>query len=739
MRRRDLLAAPLLTAVPLRSQPRSLTTSLASRYLKLTYDAAAGRACLYQRNGSPLLLNVTAAAGFPRDEMLVSDSNYTRSARVEGETLTVTCSDAGKKLDLECRISLLTDRPGAIFEIAAANVSGREVLLRHTEPLRALLDENAGCYFSARQALTHGYMHHDPGSLVELGRPFRSFTSHWNVALHNPSSRATLVVGHLDNADAEGQVSGEGQMTRGGPSLQIGLGLVARSLYNRHFVLKPGARVSSGRVLVLSSTDPFAALETYAEMCGRGVKLNPIVNGWCSWFYTLLEATEDEQLRNAEFVARHLKPYGMEWVQIDDGWQRAFGDWQANRLYPQGMKWLAGRIRGLGLRPGIWIAPHVIEADTEVARNHPDWLLRNIQGELQGTGSSRAKGSFILDITHPGARRWLYDLFRTLRRDWGYDFIKLDFPGWTILAAERFSDPAVSKAQAYRLFLKTVREAVGPDCHLLDCGPGSTGVGLIDSMRVEQDADALDWRHYSGRFNAAAPSTALRYYFHKRTWINDADHLGLARLTIPQAQAAASLIALSGGTVISGDRLTELDNARLDILRKVLPAYGEAARPLDLFEKATPEIFALKVRDGWLLGYFNWDDHAQVTREFDLARLGTDPYRTYLLYEFWSQRLVGEASRTFRLELAPGSVALIAVREKLAVPQVLGTDRHYTQGAVELENVRWDAAARTLSGTALGGRGTAWNMIVHEPSGRLKRVRFEFPDRERVEWSLAFT
>jgi alpha-galactosidase len=55
------------------------------------------------------------------------------------------------------------------------------------------------------------------------------------------------------------------------------------------------------------------------------VQLKPILHGWCSWFYTRIQATEAEQLRNAAFIAQHLKPYGMQWVQIDDGYQRAFG------------------------------------------------------------------------------------------------------------------------------------------------------------------------------------------------------------------------------------------------------------------------------------------------------------------------------------------------------------------------------------------------------------------------------
>src|SRR5262249_50783184 len=162
----------------------------------------------------------------------------------------------------------------------------------------------------------------------------------------------------------------------------------------------------------------------------------------------------------------------------------------------------------------------------------------------------------------------------------------------------------------------------------------------------------------------------------------------------------ASIIALSGGTVISGDRLYELEAARLEILKKVLPSYGQAARPVDLFEKSFPEIFALKINRNfgqwWLVGYFNWDE-AQTVRDFELSRLGLSPEKSYLLYEFWTQLLLTDAVGKVRLTFEPSSVNLIAVHEKRGVPQLLGTDRHFTQGGLELENVRWDRSQRILS------------------------------------------
>jgi len=708
--------------------------SLQSTYLTLEYDLARGTANLHTAKSASLFLNATSAVSFPRTLSLASDSNYVRSSRratstdpgVEGEQLDVTCNDTNKTLNLECRFTLLRDRPGAVLELIATNVSKKEVIIDHSEPLRALLAEKSGCFFGAegsysrvQKVLTNGYLYSDPGEVVEIasqGR--RDVSSLWNAAFYAGSDEI-LVVGYLENRQAEGKVVAGWDMSRPWRDGQCAFDLTAQSLYNRTFVLKPGGSVSSGRLLVLLSSDPFSGLEYYAETYARlhRVKLNPIINGWCSWFYTQTQATEEEQLKNAEFIAKDLKPYGMEWVQIDDGYQRSFGNWEGNQLYPHGMKWLAGEIRKLGLKPGIWIAPYAISADSDVAQKHPDWLAHYADGKVQSTASSRAK--YILDITHTEAREWLKQLFETLVHEWGYDFIKIDFVEWTLLAIERYYDPTVSRAQAYRLGFEVMRSVMGPNRHLLDCGPAPETVGLLDSVRIEQDLPHLTWEQYAKHQSSNAPAAAKRYYFHNRTWINDADHLGLALLTVPQSQAAASIIALSGGTVISGDRLDQLESARLEILKKVLPSYGQAARPLDLFEKSFPEIFALKIDKDfgqwWLIGYFNWDEGAQVVRDCEFSRLGLPPQKHYLVYEFWTQRLLADVVAKSTLTFEPSSVNLIAVHERRGVPQLLGTDRHFTQGGLELENVRWDGSQRTLSGTGLGAPGLSWNLAIYVP------------------------
>jgi hypothetical protein len=483
-------------------------------------------------------------------------------------------------------------------------------------------------------------------------------------------------------------------------------------------------------------------------------------------------------IRNAEHAARHFKPYGLEYIQVDEGFQRWHGDWEGNDRFPHGMKWLADRIRGLGLKPGIWLAPYVISEPTEVFRRHPDWLLRRLDGRLQRVGPWPSEDSdwarnenpkrYGLDLTHPGAAAWLAELFDTVANRWGYEMVKIDFVEWSLLAAERYHDPTVSRAGAYRKGFEIMRRALGPDRHLQDCGPGPVTVGLLDSMRIELDQNygfrKQAWKQYFLESASSAPAAAKRYYFHGRTWVNDADHLCLNLLTLSQAQAAASLIALTGGNVISGDRLTDLDASRTAILHKVFPSSGEAARPVDLFDSDRPSIFALKVRRPWaewtVAGFFNASETESLERVLPVERLWLDPGKTYLAYDFWDECLHGEVSRELRVKVAPAGVLLLALHEKRDVPQVLSTDRHVLQGARELEDVIWNAETQTLSGVSHGPLGSAHNVAVHLPepvpwkqggpflfhdfsgytlkmmSEHILRVRVRFDRVTRVMWQV---
>lgn len=562
------------------------------------------------------------------------------------------------------------------------------------------------------------------------------------------------------------------------------LQLSAEAWFRAGGVLAPGASISSGRLAFVCAADPADALADYAQAIAdvHDVRVKPSPTGWTHWFYTHEYIDEAEILANAKFIARNAAGYGIDYVQVDSGYQAAYGEWEGNERFPHGMKWLAGKLRDLGLKPGLWIAPFLISEGTEIAERHSDWLLRDPDGTVKKCGGgltadwsaaghgewgcpSMARNIFGLDVTHPEAAAWLHDLFDTVANEWGYEFIKVDHLDWSLLAADAYWDPACTRAEAHRRAFEIMRDAVGRDKHLLVCGPALPVAGLVDSARIDQDLNELNWEQYAGHSNSSGPSMAKRGCFNGRTWVNDPDHLGVAQLSIAEAQAAATLIAFSGGTTFLGDRLIDLDTVRLDILKRVLPAYGQTARPVDLFESDRPQVFVLPLSTSFaqwtVVAVFNYDEHTSTERTIAFEELGLDPSKAYVAYDFWRQRSVGELRDELRLRLDPASVTVLAVHERRSVPHLLSTDRHVTQGAVELETVVWDDELAALTGVSLGPLGTAHSVAIAVPSGyewadhsrffaergaySLKlveadvlRVRPRFDTCERIEWTVEF-
>jgi len=133
--------------------------------------------------------------------------------------------------------------------------------------------------------------------------------------------------------------------------------------------------------------------------------------------------------------------------------------------------------------------------------------------------------------------------------EWGYDFFKIDFLEWTLLRADRYHDPSYSKAAASRRGAEIMRQAIGPNRHLLDCGPPANTIGFIDSARINLDYPALNWEQYFRNFNSNAPSAAKRYYFHRRTWIGSNARvvcsvtLGVASGSTPSCASFSSFVA----------------------------------------------------------------------------------------------------------------------------------------------------------------------------------------------------
>lgn len=228
----------------------------------------------------------------------------------------------------------------------------------------------------------------------------------------------------------------------------------------------------------------------YARLLGEvvGSRDLPAQRVWCSWYSFYADITEPALHK----VIDDLAGLAFDVVQVDDGWQRHVGDWEPNDGFPSGMPALAERIRGAGLRPGLWLAPFLAHERSRLFRGHPDWMLRDEVGAPVSAGWNWDGRVHAVDVTHPDALGHVVDVLRTAV-GWGFDYLKLDFVYAGALPGVRHTD--VERHVAYRRAIQALRDAVGDDVLLLACGaPVVPSLGVFDAIRIGPDV-AESWEN----------------------------------------------------------------------------------------------------------------------------------------------------------------------------------------------------------------------------------------------------
>src|SRR6185503_16397104 len=279
-------------------------------------------------------------------------------------------------------------------------------------------------------------------------------------------------------------------------------------------------------------------------------------SGWCSWYFFYQEINEDEIKLTARWISENLKDFGVNYVQIDDGWQgtgHGLGenrDWSTiNKRFPSGMDGLAAYITSLGLKPGIWLAPHG-QSNEALVKNHSAVFLLKPDGT---TAANTWEGTFLVDPSTPESQKYLKDLFAKLS-SWGYEYFKID--GQPIVVREYrnkksfMRKPADDTDELYRETLRSIRAGIGPNRYLLGCWVvPREGVGLMNGSRI--GADVLP--NWDG-FKFALRATMEYYFLHNIAWYTDPDVLVVrAPLPLEQARAWATLQGLTGQSLLTSD------------------------------------------------------------------------------------------------------------------------------------------------------------------------------------------
>ena len=360
------------------------------------------------------------------------------------------------------------------------------------------------------------------------------------------------------------------------------------------------------------------------------------VTGWGSWYYYYTGVTEAAMERNLRILKRRFP--GLGYVVLDDGYQRNLGDWLIpNDDFPRGLGDLAARISEHGFEPGIWLAPFVAGRGSSIYREHRDWFIRNPRPVRASWNPHWGRDSlfYALDTTHPEVQSYLRLVVRTLTREYGFRFLKLDF-----LYAATFRgncyDNRYAPAERLKLGYDIIREEAGPNVFLLGCGsPLAQAIGRVEAMRIGPDVAPFwfdSFRYHVTRDPHAAStlfavrSAINRAPMHRRLWLNDPDCLLLREKEIlmnpVERMTLAFAAILTGSTFFLSDKLDLISDTGRRTVEKLLEISERCGAgyviPLEIMSQATPRIL---LNSAGYVGAFNLtDNRSELTLPIDRIR-----------------------------------------------------------------------------------------------------------------------
>jgi alpha-galactosidase len=623
----------------------------------------------------------------------VSESPFS-DALGSGRQLTVTCSGLSGSPDLIYVLQLYTQNPYGTIQVWVRNGTGKATSVQAIRSVDATGNSivSLGGRPSDERILSDTFSEDWPDLVIyDLGdAPGGMHRGVGSQLIYNRQTKQSLFLGALtsdrfltllrlktEGNGAGAKVASYTVESTGTTEIQKDYSqaksLEAKSLQSDRIELSlplnPGEEMSSERVMFAAGPNYLGQLRAYGSAIRRlhRARVSSVIPiGWWSWTAYYAAINEGETLANADWLSQHLNSLGYNFFQIDEGYQYARGEYvTANATqFPDGMRSVAHHILRDGLTVGLWTAPFEVSSRAWVYEHHKDWLVHNAKGQpipLEDVWRQGVDTLYALDTTHPGAQEYLRQTYKTLVREWGVRFIKLDFMDTTAIEGY-YHRPNTSALEAQRIGLQVIRDAVGDDVILdKDGSPMLNPVGIVDTGRVSADTG-----HSFLRSKTAAPGIAARFYMNGNFFINDPDAFNITDTdmvehsrersshSLAAAQASIALSAIAGGNYEIGDDLlvlsSEKDRLALVENRDLLnmAKAGRASAPVDLMtyepEDGQPSVFLLRQSPRQsILTVFNWTDQPR-SRSLSVTDLGV-PVSSAMV-----ATAVMDSSSTFALE-----------------------------------------------------------------------------------------
>jgi alpha-galactosidase len=249
-----------------------------------------------------------------------------------------------------------------------------------------------------------------------------------------------------------------------------------------------------------------------------------------SWEATEFNVNEAGQMKLAEMAAG----IGVERFVMDDGWFGArdtdhagLGDWVVNpRKFPHGLQPLIERVHALGMDFGLWVEPEMVNPDSDLYRQHPDWVLN-----FPGRPRTQGRNQLVLNLARQDVRDHLFHVLDDLLTRNDIAFLKWDYnrnwsePGWPEQKPEDQQKVYVAYVQNLYWILQHLRER-HPKLEIESCsgGGGRVDLGIMrltDEVWPSDNTDPFDRLSIQDGFtHAYTPGVMMAWVTDSPNWVN---------------------------------------------------------------------------------------------------------------------------------------------------------------------------------------------------------------------------
>jgi alpha-galactosidase len=147
-----------------------------------------------------------------------------------------------------------------------------------------------------------------------------------------------------------------------------------------------------------------------------------VLNTWEAVYF-------QHDLGRLEALADTAAAVGVERFVLDDGWFRGrrhdragLGDWTVDPdVWPQGLHPIVDKVRSLGMQFGLWFEPEMVNPDSDLARDHPEWMLQPLDAGIRAW-----RGQYVLNVAHPAVFDHLLHSISAIVSEYRLDYVKWD-------------------------------------------------------------------------------------------------------------------------------------------------------------------------------------------------------------------------------------------------------------------------------------------------------------------------